>query len=124
MTAKVSGKTSSQDELALRNSPTAFWSPSPSIKPPAAICCPTDAAVELLLHAENDPVDSVNNSLVYCNALKKAGVAAEMAPSSSGYTGRGSGASLAAARNTSSPKGGGIRLQLDAKARARSIHFS
>jgi len=31
-----------------------------------------------LLHAENDPVDSVNNSLVYYIALKKAGVAAEM----------------------------------------------
>ena len=31
-----------------------------------------------LLHAENDPVDSVNNSLVYYVALKKAGVAAEM----------------------------------------------
>jgi len=31
-----------------------------------------------LLHAENDPVDSVNNSLVYYIALKKAGIAAEM----------------------------------------------
>lgn len=31
-----------------------------------------------LLHAENDPVDSVNNSLVYYIALKKAGVPAEM----------------------------------------------
>ena len=31
-----------------------------------------------LLHAENDPVDSVNNSLVYYIALKKAGVLAEM----------------------------------------------
>jgi len=31
-----------------------------------------------LLHAENDPVDSVNNSLVYYIVLKKAGVAAEM----------------------------------------------
>ena len=31
-----------------------------------------------LLHAENDPVDSVNNSLVYYVALKKAGVPAEM----------------------------------------------
>src|SRR6266571_2147472 len=31
-----------------------------------------------LLHAENDPVDSVNNSLVYYIALKKAGVATEM----------------------------------------------
>ena len=30
-----------------------------------------------LLHAENDPVDSVNNSLVYYAALKKAGVPAE-----------------------------------------------
>src|SRR5215472_16239215 len=30
-----------------------------------------------LLHAENDPVDSVNNSLVYYIALKKAGVPAE-----------------------------------------------
>jgi acetyl esterase/lipase len=31
-----------------------------------------------LLHAENDPVDSVNNSLVYYIALKKAGVQVEM----------------------------------------------
>ena len=31
-----------------------------------------------LLHAENDPVDSVNNSLVYYLALKKAGVPVEM----------------------------------------------
>jgi len=31
-----------------------------------------------LLQAENDPVDSVNNSLVYYIALKNAGVAAEM----------------------------------------------
>jgi len=31
-----------------------------------------------LLHAENDPVDSVNNSLVYYIALKKAGVPVEM----------------------------------------------
>ncbi|MEO8130521.1 MAG: alpha/beta hydrolase [Bryobacteraceae bacterium] len=31
-----------------------------------------------LLHAENDPVDSVNNSLVYYIALKRAGVPAEM----------------------------------------------
>jgi dipeptidyl aminopeptidase/acylaminoacyl peptidase len=31
-----------------------------------------------LVHAENDPVDSVNNSLVYYIALKKAGVPAEM----------------------------------------------
>src|SRR6266704_4570803 len=31
-----------------------------------------------LLQAENDPVDSVNNSLVYYIALKKSGVAAEM----------------------------------------------
>jgi acetyl esterase/lipase len=31
-----------------------------------------------LLHAENDPVDSVNNSLVYYIALKNAGVQAEM----------------------------------------------
>ncbi len=31
-----------------------------------------------LLHAENDPVDDVENSLVYFSALKKAGVPAEM----------------------------------------------
>jgi len=31
-----------------------------------------------LLQAENDPVDSVNNSLVYYIALKEAGVPAEM----------------------------------------------
>jgi acetyl esterase/lipase len=31
-----------------------------------------------LLHAENDPVDTVNNSLVYYIALKKAGVQAEL----------------------------------------------
>src|SRR5262249_2106031 len=31
-----------------------------------------------LLHAENDPVDSVNNSLVYYIALKHAGVPVEM----------------------------------------------
>lgn len=31
-----------------------------------------------LLHAENDPIDSVNNSLVYYIALKKAGVPVEM----------------------------------------------
>jgi acetyl esterase/lipase len=31
-----------------------------------------------LLHAENDPVDTVNNSLVYYIALKKAGVQVEM----------------------------------------------
>ena len=31
-----------------------------------------------LLHAENDPVDTVNNSLVYYIALKKAGVPVEM----------------------------------------------
>jgi acetyl esterase/lipase len=31
-----------------------------------------------LLQAENDPVDNVNNSLVYYMALKKAGVPVEM----------------------------------------------
>ena len=31
-----------------------------------------------LLQAENDPIDSVNNSLVYYIALKKAGVPVEM----------------------------------------------
>jgi len=31
-----------------------------------------------LLHAENDPVDNFNNSLVYYRALKNAGVPAEM----------------------------------------------
>jgi hypothetical protein len=31
-----------------------------------------------LLHAENDPVDTVNNSLVYYIALMKAGVPVEM----------------------------------------------
>lgn len=31
-----------------------------------------------LLHAENDPVDDVENSLVYFAALKKSGVPAEM----------------------------------------------
>ena len=31
-----------------------------------------------LLQAENDPVDNVNNSLVYYAALKKAGVPVEM----------------------------------------------
>ena len=31
-----------------------------------------------LLHAEDDPVDGVNNSLVYFAALKRAGVPAEM----------------------------------------------
>jgi acetyl esterase/lipase len=31
-----------------------------------------------LLQAENDPVDTVNNSLVYYIALKKAGVPVEM----------------------------------------------
>ena len=31
-----------------------------------------------LVHAENDPVDPVNNSLLYYSALKKVGVPAEM----------------------------------------------
>jgi acetyl esterase/lipase len=31
-----------------------------------------------LLHAEDDPVDPVENSLVYCSALRKAGVSAEL----------------------------------------------
>ena len=38
----------------------------------------TNTPPTFLLQAENDPVDHVNNSLVYYEALKKAGVPAEM----------------------------------------------
>jgi acetyl esterase/lipase len=41
---------------------------------------PVNSAVPptFLLHAEDDPIDSVQNSLVYYLALKKAGVPVEM----------------------------------------------
>ena len=38
----------------------------------------TNTPPTFLLQAENDPVDNINNSLVYYLALKKAGVPVEM----------------------------------------------
>ena len=39
---------------------------------------PRNTPPTFLVQAENDPVDNVNNSLVYYMALKKAGVPVEM----------------------------------------------
>jgi acetyl esterase/lipase len=71
-------KESCRPDFAVVLYPGHLWSPSAKFELNPDITVNGQTPPTFLVQAENDPVDSVNNSLVYYAALKRAGVPAEM----------------------------------------------
>jgi acetyl esterase/lipase len=69
---------SCRPDFAVALYPGHFWIGSEKFELNPDIPVTRQTPPTFLLHAENDPVDSVNNSMVYYIALKKAGVPVEM----------------------------------------------
>jgi acetyl esterase/lipase len=71
-------KESCRPDFAVALYPGHFWIGSEKFELNPGIPVTPQTPPTFLLQAENDPVDTVNNSLVYYIALKKAGVPVEM----------------------------------------------
>jgi acetyl esterase/lipase len=71
-------KVSCRPDFALALYPGHLWISPTKFELNPAIPVTHQTPPTFLVQAENDPVDSVNNSLVYYAALKNAGVPAEM----------------------------------------------
>jgi len=69
---------SCRPDFAIALYPGHLWKPSANLKLNPNIPVTTNTPPTFLVQAENDPVDNVNNSLVYYLALKQAGVPAEL----------------------------------------------
>jgi acetyl esterase/lipase len=71
-------KESCRPDFAVASYPGHLWIGSEKFELNPDIPITSQTPPTFLLHAENDPVDTVNNSLVYYIALKRAGVAVEI----------------------------------------------
>ncbi len=69
---------SCRPDFAIACYPGHLWSEDEGFKLNPSVPVSSNTPPTFLLQAENDPVDNVNNSLVYFVALKKAGVPVEM----------------------------------------------
>jgi acetyl esterase/lipase len=69
---------SCRPDFAVALYPGHLWNDDKTFELNPDIVVAADSPPTFLLHAEDDPVDSVNHSLVYFRALKKAGVPVEM----------------------------------------------
>src|ERR1019366_8291092 len=72
----AAGKASCRPDFAVALYPGHLWNDNFELNPGIPVTPQTPPT--FLLQAENDPVDNVNNSLVYYAALKKVGVPVEM----------------------------------------------
>ena len=72
----MADKVSCRPDFAMALYPGHLWYKTFELNPDVPVTRQTPPT--FLLQAENDPVDSVNNSLVYYIALKNAGVPVEM----------------------------------------------
>ena len=71
-------KESCRPDFAIACYPGHLWNEDTGFKLNPNVPVTTNTPPTFLLQAENDPVDNVNNSLVYYLALKNAGVPVEM----------------------------------------------
>lgn len=71
-------KESCRPDFALALYPGHLWSDDEKFELNPHVTVTSNTPPTFIVQAENDPVDSVNNSLVYYLALKKAGVPVEM----------------------------------------------
>jgi len=71
-------KESCRPDFAIALYPGHLWKDDKNFELNPNVPVTTNTPPTFLVQAENDPVDSVNNSLVYYMALKKAGVPVEM----------------------------------------------
>jgi acetyl esterase/lipase len=71
-------KTSCRPDFAIACYPGHMWNDEEGFKLNPNVPVSTNTPPTFLLQAEDDPVDNVNNSLVYYIALKNAGVPAEL----------------------------------------------
>ncbi len=71
-------KASCRPDFAIACYPGHLWNDDGNFELNPNVPVTTNTPPAFLVQAENDPVDNVNNSLVYCLALKKAGVPVEM----------------------------------------------
>jgi acetyl esterase/lipase len=69
---------SCRPDFAIACYPGHLWSEDEGFKLNPSVPVSSNTPPTFLLQAENDPVDNVNNSLVYFVALKKAGIPVEM----------------------------------------------